>query len=179
LKRGLILILLVSAGFAGCVDSRSDRSAQTGAPPLADTLVAIFHQLKTAALANRPEEMMALLDSTESSRLASARRTYGQSALTRYLESRFGGWPDPDTLWLEDLTLWPPYARLALAGPGSRFGYRKERVRYTFLLFRQVAGDWRLAAGSCLEKERYDPYGARVGYLETELPPRLRFPRLL
>ena len=70
------------------------------------------------------------------------------------------------------------YARLEWTGGASSIGYREERVRYTFILFKRHNSGWKLAAISTLEKERYDPYGTELTYLETELPPKLRFPRL-
>ncbi len=98
--------------------------------------------------------------------------------MTPYLEARFGGWPNPDTLLLEDLTVEPPFARIALAGEASHIGANVERIRYTFLLFRRVKSAWKLAGVSAIEKDRYDRYGTELGYFETELPPTLRFPRL-
>ena len=153
-------------------------SASTAKPPLVDTLVTIFRDLQKAALSNRPDELAGFLDSAEARRFKSARKLYGVSGLTPYLEARFGGWPNPDTLLLEDLTVEPPFARIALAGEASHIGANVERIRYTFLLFRRVKSAWKLAGVSAIEKDRYDRYGTELGYFETELPPTLRFPRL-
>jgi len=180
MSRKIVFCLLSClALLATCARDNSEQLAQKAEkPPLADTLVTIFEELKAAALSNRPEALAGFLDSSETSRLTYACHHYGFSALGQYLKLLFAGWPDPDTLSLEDLTVKPPYARLALAGRGTQFGFREERIRYTFLLFRYVSKDWRLAGVSSLEKARYDPYGTPLGYFETELPPKLRFPRL-
>jgi hypothetical protein len=69
------------------------------------------------------------------------------------------------------------YARLTMVGPGTRIGQDRERRRYTFLLFKRDGARWKLSAMSTLEKERYDPYGYEITYHETDLPPKLRFPR--
>jgi len=153
-------------------------SADVRQSPLVDTLVTIFRDLQKASLSNRPEELVGFLDSAEARRFKSARKLYGDSGLRQYLEARFGGWPNPDTMLLEDLTVEPPFARIALAGEGAYMGANVERIRYTFLLFRRVKTGWKLASVSTIEKDRYDRYGTELGYFETELPPTLRFPRL-
>ncbi|MEW5795800.1 MAG: hypothetical protein AB1772_05515 [Candidatus Zixiibacteriota bacterium] len=171
-----LMLLLLAAACSQ--EAPRDPSRESAREPLVDTLVAIFQELKQAAVSDRPERLVSYLDSSEARRLTYACRQYGFSALGQYLRSLFAGWPDVDTLLVEDLIVKPPYARVTLAGPGTQFGYREERVRYTFLLFRRERADWRLAGVSSLEKGRYDPYGTRLSYLETELPPKLRFPRL-
>jgi hypothetical protein len=173
-------ILFILAGFAalapGCLKStaQADRPA---AEPLADTLVAILEELKDAAMGERTEEFVAFLDPQEVERLGDATRGFGFQSLKSYLQKQFAAWPDPDTLLVEDLLYSPPYARLALVGPGNRLGRGQSCVRYTFLLFKMDLDQWRLAAVSNLEKDEFDDYGTRLSYLETELPPRLRFPR--
>ena len=175
----MILACLLGAMGYGCsVGSGSDVAQVTEKPPLADTLVAIFHELKAAALSDRANDLITLLDSAEARKLRRVCGHYSLPGLRQYLETRFAGWPDPDTMSLEDLTVEPPYARIALAGAAEQVGRRDERVRFTFLLFRQVSQNWRLAAVSTLEKNRYDRYGTPLGFLETELPSTFRFPRL-
>jgi len=175
----LVLVCLFAATWSGCSEEPGTEVSQIAAkPPLADTLVAIFHELKAAALSDRANDLVSLLDSAEARRLRRVCGHYSLPGLRQYLETRFAGWPDPDTLTLEDFTFQPPYARVAFAGAGSEIGYRYERVRFTFLLFRQVSDNWRLTAISTLEKDRYDRYGTSVSFLETELPSSLRFPRL-
>lgn len=147
-------------------------------PPLADTLLTVLRDLQKAALSNRPEDLVPFLDTAETRRLTFACHVYGRTALSQYLRARFDGWPDPDTLRLVDLTVELPYARVALAGEGEHLPGDNQRVRFTFLLFRNVKSGWRLAFVSTLDKERYDRYGTRLSFLETELPHDLRFPRL-
>ena len=167
-------ILIVSCSHRG----PNQASAGSAQPPLVDTLVTIFRDLQKAALSDRPDDLVKLLDSAEARRLTFACHVYGVSALGQYLENRFGGWPNLDTLLVEDLIVAPPFARIALAGKGSHIGTNDDRVRFTFLLFRRVKSGWKLAYVSALEKDRFDRYGTELGYFETELPSNLRFPRL-
>jgi hypothetical protein len=140
--------------------------------------VTIFEELKEAAVDNRFEAFLDILDETEAARLRRLSRSHGFGSLRSFLKHQFAEWPDPDTLSFEDMAYHPPYARVALTGGGGRIGHRQEYVRYTFLLFKRERDSWRLAAVSRLEKARFDPYGVELGYLETELPPKLRFPRI-
>jgi len=179
MKRLLILGCILGVTVYGCSGgSRTEVARAADKPPLADTLVGIFHELKAAALSDRANDLVGMLDSAEARRLRRVCGHYSLPGLRQYLETRFAGWPDPDTMSLEDLTVEPPYARIALAGAAEQVGRRDERVRFTFLLFRQVSQNWRLAAVSTLEKNRYDRYGTPLGFLETELPSTFRFPRL-
>jgi len=165
-------------GYGCSAGSGSDVAQVAEKAPLADTLVAIFHELKAAAQADRANDLVNLLDSAEARRLRRVCGHYSLPGLRQYLDTRFAGWPDPDTMRLEDLTFQPPYARIVFTGSGSQLGQREERIRFTFLLFRQVSSNWRLASVTTLEKNRYDQYGTPVGFFETELPSTLRFPRL-
>lgn len=179
MRQLLVLACLFAATWSSCSEEPGTGFSQIAEkPPLADTLVAIFHELKAAALSDRANDLVSLLDSAEARRLRRVCGHYSLPGLRQYLESRFAGWPDPDTLTFEALTFQPPYARIAFAGAGSQMGRRDERVRFTFLLFRQVSDNWRLTGVSTLEKDRYDRYGTSVSFLETELPSSLRFPRL-
>jgi len=179
LARRLLWILPVFVLIAACSkDGPGFFASDTAKSPLADTLVTIFRDLQTAALSERPDQLVKFLDSAEARRLTFACHVYGVSALGQYLSTRFGGWPNLDTLFLTDLTVVPPFARIALCGKAARIGVPQERIRFTFLLFRRVKSNWRLASVSILEKNRYDRYGTELSYLETELPPDLRFPRL-
>lgn len=159
---------------------QQQEQAETTGPPtaLADTLVQILDRLRETAHSNRAEEFLGLLDSAESVRLRSLAGRNGFSSLRTYVEHLFAYWPDPDTLAFGDLIRDDPYARLSLISEVEPGHYKDEAVRYTFVLFKKEQAEWRLAAISCLEKERYDPYGTELSYLETELPPKLRFPRL-
>lgn len=173
----LLTILVGSVGWLGCNSNNSSQTDHNPRPVLADTLVAIFAEIKAAVMDDRAEDFVRFLDPIEAARLLPARKRRNGS-LGSYLRHRLAGWPDPDTLQFEDLIHEPPYARVALSGSAGRFGYRQERVRYTFVLFKRQQETWRIAAVSSLEKERLDPYGTELSYLETELPPKLRFPRL-
>jgi hypothetical protein len=179
MRRLLAMACVLGAIGYGCSAGSGSKVTQVAEkPPLADTLVAIFHELKAAAMSDRANDLVSLLDSAEARRLRRVCGHYSLPGLRQYLESRFAGWPDPDTLTFEDFIFQPPYARIAFAGTGSQIGYRDERIRFTFLLFRQVSDNWRLTGISTLEKDRYDRYGTPLGFLETELPSSLRFPRL-
>ena len=168
--------LTFSVILSGCRSTSSDREA--GPPPLGDTLVAIFQGMKEVAFANRVADITGFLETAEAARLSRISRNYGSATLGWCLERQLGSWPDPDTLDFEDLIYQPPYARIALSGPGRFASYREDRVCFTFFLFKREQDTWRLAAVSSLEKERFDPYGTELSYLETELPSKLRFPRL-
>ena len=179
MRRLLALGCLLGAMGYGCSAGSGSEVAQVAEnPPLADTLVSIFHELKAAALSDRASDLVSLLDSAEARKLRRVCGHYSLPGLRQYLETRFAGWPDPDTLKLEDLTVQPPYARITFAGAAEQMGRREDRVRFTFLLFRRVSQNWRLAAVSTLEKDRCDPYGTPLSFLETELPSVFRFPRL-
>ncbi len=179
LRSLLLTLLMLPIGLPGCSGERSARAGRQGAPPpLVDTLVTIFQQLRETAVANRSDNFLGFLDSSETCRLDVLSRSRGFASLRSYLEYQFASWPDPDTLSFNDLIYQPPYARIALSGTGARIGDGRERLRYTFLLYRRAGETWRLAAVSNLEKERFDLYGTELSYLETELPPKLRFPRL-
>jgi len=156
----------------------SEGPAQPPFPPLADTLVAIYADIKAAAVTERPDEFAKFLDTAETIRFVQANQSRRSGSLASYLRRRLASWPDPDTLDFEDLVYQPPYARIALSGPGSGSAYHQDRVLFTFVLFKMEQEHWRLAAFSSLEKERRDHYGTELSYLETELPPKLRFPRL-
>lgn len=149
-------------------------------PPMVDTLRGVFDELQQAVLQGQPERFSALLDPAQADTLNKLIRKHGYLSLKSYIERQFARWPNLDTLALYEIKQSGPYVRLTYAGPGTSFGRRQERVRYTFLLFKRLSGDWRLAAVTDLERDRYDPYGYgyELSYHETDLPPRLRFPRV-
>lgn len=175
MKRILLFILL--AVMSSCQVGGRDHAA-VARPPLADTLMNILTQLGDAARQNEPDRFIGLLDSSEADRLRKLTVRQGFQSLRGYLQWQFANWPDPDTLIFTDLIEEGPYARLALSGEGIGFGGREQTVRYTFALFKKSDTTWRLAAVSSLEKPRFDAYGTELDYFETELPPKLRFPRL-
>ena len=174
---GLILLFLVIT-VQRCTTPTEPAEADQP-PALADTLVSIFSQLKEAAKTNKVDEFLSLLDTIEARKLRAQVARNGFKSLRTYIEHQFESWPDPDTLSFVDLVTEKDYARLALEGEASRLGTRQERVRWTFLLFRRSEDNfWRLSAMSSLESRRFDRYGTELTYLETDLPPRLRFPRI-
>lgn len=174
LASAIVTLLVLSA----CGEQKVGRTSADQTPALADTLVSVFQALDRAVREDRIEAYLNLLDTAEAARLKSLAKNSSLENLWTYLKHRFSSWPDPDTLTYVDLVQYNDYVRLTLAGHGLQFGYREERVSYTFMLFRKQAGSWRLTAFSQFEKERFDPYGTELSYFETELPPKLRFPRM-
>lgn len=148
-------------------------------PVLVDSLTAVFDDLKEAVRENQPDMFLDLLDSAEAAHLQRLIRQHGYTSLKSFIGRQFDAWPDLDTLNFYELRRAGDYVRLSFTGRGTKFGYKTERVKYTFLLFRKSDQRWKLAAMTSLEKEQYDPYGYEIIYHETELPPKLRFPRLL
>lgn len=181
MRRGPLLLLTVLVALVflgGCRDAgQNSADSQSQPPPLGDTLVTVFEAIVSAATTDRSEDFRDFLVLSEAERLDRIRKSYGSVSLGWCLERQLGSWPDLDTLEFEDLVHRPPYARVAFSGAGAFAAYQ-DRVRYTFLLFKQNDRDWRLAGVSSLEKDRFDRYGTELGYLETELPAQLRFPRL-
>ena len=176
--RFLILILTVAVVSVSCRQEPEPAKPPPAAQALADTLVQILDRLRETAHTNESEEFLSLLDSAEAVRLRSLANRNGFRSLRTYVEHLFAYWPDPDTLAFGDIVRADPYVRLSLTRDGQPGRYKAETVRYTFVLFKRESAQWRLAAISSLEKERFDPYGTELSYLETELPPKLRFPRL-
>lgn len=165
----------------GCSEAqnRTDAPSPTQ-PPVVDTLRAVFDELQQAVLQGQPERFKSLLDPVQADTLRKLIRKHGYLSLRSYIERQFANWPNLDTLELCEVKQEGGYIRLAYKGPGTKFGYRRPRVRYTFLLYRQTREKWRLAAVTGIEREQYDPYGYgyELTYHETDLPPKLRFPRL-
>ncbi len=171
----IICVLCLSLACKG----DEDVMEHTGeCPPLADTLATVFKQIKLAVDENRPDDFLHLMDPDEAGRLDRLVRRDGFASLRTFLEHHFVNWPDLDTLCYDGLIHEASYARLTFRGNGRKPSNRTRRVRYTFLLFRRFDNGWKLAAVSGLEKDRYDSYGTELSYLETDLPSRLRFPRL-
>jgi hypothetical protein len=175
-RRLSVIALVVLAGLIGCREA-GDKTADSEPPPLGDTLSTIYEAIVTAATTDRHENFRKMLVLSETQRLDRIRENYGAMSIGWCLERQLGSWPNLDTLVFEDLVHQPPYARVSFSGAGAYAAY-DDRVRYTFLLFRQNDTGWRLAGVSSLEKDRFDRYGTELGYLETELPSQLRFPRL-
>ncbi len=148
-------------------------------PPLVDTLTGVFENLHQAMLAADQDRFFGLLDPQEGAKLKVAVRKNGYGSLKTFIERQFANWPDFDTLNLYEIRQAGPYARLTFSAPGTRFGFKEPRTRYTYLLFKRLQGSWRIAAVTDMECDRFDPYGYgyRLSFHETDLPPKLRFPR--
>lgn len=181
--RLLSLLAAVTALALGLACSEAQN--QTGVPAstqpvIVDTLRVIFDELQQAVLQGQPEKFRSLLDPAQADTLRKLIRKHGYLSLRSYIERQFANWPNLDTLELYQIRQSGSYVRLAYKGPGSNLGHRQPWVRYTFLLFKQHQDRWRLAAVTSIEAEQYDPYGYgyELSYHETDLPPRLRFPRL-
>jgi hypothetical protein len=180
-KTGLTVILLASA-ILGLACSSAQMQTEVPAsdkPPVVDTLRTLFEELQQAMLLGDQTQFFSLLDPVQADSLQKLVRRHGYTSLKTYIERRFAYWPNLDTMELYEVKASGDYIRLTYAAPGTSFGYREPRVRYTFLLFRRVSGEWKMAAATGLECPRYDPYG--YGYPvtvhETDLPAKLRFPR--
>ena len=143
--------------------------------PLVDSLVATFKGMSVAIKHDREDVFRAFLDPDAEGQLQMATKQFGYTSLKTFLANQFGVWPDPDTLLVTGLVVEDAYARLTFLGYGRSVA-RKD-YRYTFALFRRTDKGWRLSALSWLEKPPVDKYGYPIGYHETELPPKLRFPR--
>lgn len=178
LKSLPLKIAVLTAGLFACAGDQPDPTSQKQLPPRADTLVAIFAEIREAVLSKRADDFVEFLDLAEAERIAHIQKNHDAGYVEYYLARQLAAWPSPDTLNFEDLIFEPPYVRLALWGPGSEIGYQQERVHYTFLLFKQEHDRWKLSGLTSLEKERRDRFGTDVSYFETELPSKLRFPRL-
>jgi len=177
MTRLITLLFAVSILWLGCADSEF----RTDPPPtlsLADTLVDVFSELQDAISVREYDRFLELLDPVEATRLKQLARRHGFASLHNYIRLQFAEFPDPDTLAFVGITEGAGYARVEFAGRADQFGHREERVLYTFILYKRQSSGWKVAAISSLEKERFDSYGTEVSYFETDLPPRLRFPRL-
>ncbi|HOD66293.1 MAG TPA: hypothetical protein PLR32_03850 [candidate division Zixibacteria bacterium] len=174
------VILLLGSALACSVAENRTAAPHSELPPVIDTLRGLFDELQQAVLQGQPERFSALLDPAQADTLEKLIRKHGYLSLRSYIERQFARWPNLDTLQLYEIKESGDYIRLTYAGPGTSFGAHRERVRYTFLLYKRIKGTWRLAAVTDFESDRYDPYGygCELSYHETDLPPRLRFPRL-
>jgi len=173
----LLPIVALAAGLGVSCTVVKNQTADVR-PPLADTLWGEFSELTSALMEHRLNDFFALVDPDEAVKLQQITRQHGYSSLKAYLENQLRGWPDPDTLAFSDVISTEQYARLTIVGSGCSFRRGEQRLRYTFLLFKRSNEQWKLAAMSTLEKDRYDPYGYEISYHETDLPSRLRFPRV-
>ncbi len=177
----LLAAVTVLAVSLACSEAQNQTSVPVSTQPaVVDTLRVIFDELQQAVLLGQPERFRNLLDPAQADTLRKLIRKHGYLSLRSYIERQFANWPNLDTLELYQIKQSGDYVRLAYKGPGSHFGHRQPWVRYTFLLFKHHRESWRLAGVSSIEAEQFDPYGYgyELSYHETDLPPRLRFPRL-
>ncbi len=175
----LATVFVATAALVGYRLMPRPKAATPPTPPLVDTLTGVFEQLHQATLAGDQKRFFEVLDPKEAGDLKQSVKRYGYQSLKSYIERQFANWPNLDTLSLYEVKREGSYARLTYSGPGTRFGYKEPRIRFTYLLFRQVKGVWRIAAVTDKECDKYDPYGYgyRLSFHETDLPPKLRFPR--
>jgi len=178
---GLLLTCVIILTGATACEWRLEPppTSQVEVTPLVDTLQAVFIDLHEATLTGDNEQFFGLLDPNESEELKRLVKQYGYISLKTYLERQFAQWPDLDTLELTEVRQAGRYARLTYSGFGTRFGYKAPRIRYTFLLYRRHVDGWRLTAVTDIERDQFDPYGYGYEFTvhETDLPPKLRFPR--
>lgn len=178
--RALIAVLavaMVTVAGTGC--ERGSGAVYTVRFPLTDSLLQVYDNLQQALRDNRQEQALACLDPTAAARVSQLTRSFGYTSLLSFFDVQIGRWPDLDTLAVVEVKSSSGYVRLAMAGPGTDYGQGEDRIRYTFLLYRRIMGQWCLSGGATIEKDRLDQYGNAVGYHETDLSPELRFPKLL
>ncbi len=170
---GTALFLMIG----GCTTTDSDRFVRQ--PALADSLSTIYGTLKEATIANDPDGFFACLDPIEAYHIKKLSSSNGYRKVKSFIERKYAFLPDLDTLNFHELRQGGDFVRLTYIGPGTSFGYRTERARFTFLLFREFKSAWKLSAMSSIERDRFDRYGYEISYHETDLPPKFRFPRIL
>ena len=163
--------------MVGCAAPEGDRFVQQ--PPLADSLSAVYGTLKEATVANDPESFFACLDPIEVYHIKKLSSSNGYRKIKSFIERKYAYLPNLDTLNYHELRRAGDFVRITYVGPGTGLGYRTERARFTFLLFRQYKSAWKLSAMSSIERDRFDRYGYEISYHETDLPPKFRFPRIL
>ncbi len=174
-----LILVLIAGGALSFACQPVDQQRSAVPPPLADTLMTVFADMTGIITGDLSEDFFDYIHPDESRTLHQIARQHGYSSLRAYLQNQLRGWPNPDTLRYSGIISNGTYARLALAGNGSSFGSSNRQVRYTFLLFKRSDQQWKLAAMAALEKEAQDVYGNAITYHETDLPTKLRFPRLL
>ena len=170
---GVALLIAIS----GCTADDGDPIARQ--PLLADSLSTVYGVLKEAANNNNPEVFFDCLDPIEAYHIKKLAASNGYRQVKSFIERKYVSLPNLDTLNFHELKRAGNYVRLTFVGSGTSLGYRMERARFTFLLFREYDSAWKLSAMSTIERERFDRYGHELTYHETDLPPKFRFPRIL
>lgn len=175
----LAALLMLTALLSGCGNEAGQKEVQISppVPALADTLIYTFNQIRLAAEGHNEGRLFEIIDTTGFSEAYQVARPSRVRRPKEPYWQRLTRWPATDTLVFHQLVAEPPYARLALEGPGSYLN-GDDAVCYTVLLFRQANDGWVLTAGSALERCRHDRFGNTLTFHETDLPSNLRFPRL-
>ena len=168
---------LLLAAIAGCTVAEKEPVAEV--PVLADSLSSVYGELKQATSDNRSDDFFACLDPIEAYHIKKLAVSNGYRKVKSFIERKYAYLPDLDTLSFHEIKRAGDYVRLTYVGAGTRLGYRTERARFTFLLFRDCDDGWKLSAMSSIERDRFDQYGYEITYHETDLPPKFRFPRIL
>lgn len=171
-----IFIVLCLGSGAGC---QKQPMSQAVLPPLADSLKAVYSDVRMAMYSDSLARFLNLLDPLEGRHVDKLARSNGFKSVRSFLLRRYGRMPNLDSLHFEQVKNSPSYARMTFTGGRTQPGIQKPRIRYNFILFRKHDDQWKFSAFMAIEKDRYDRYGRENGYHETELPPKLRFPRVM
>ncbi|MDF1543560.1 MAG: hypothetical protein P1R58_00495 [bacterium] len=175
LKCMVFIALIALIGLIGCNESTITQSVQTD---LVDSLEVSFEQVRLALEENHPDQFLSLIDPVEAAQIKAMAVEDGYKSLQRFILRRMSGCPDIDTLQLRQFKQSGHWSRLAYVSFPPASKQRHKSVRYTFLLFRKQGDDWKLNAVNSLEQDRFDSMGQERSFHETELPVKLRFPRL-
>lgn len=175
---------IVSAIFiSSCLSfgSGCQEQPQTTAtlPPLADSLKAVYANARLAIHTDSLTRFLDLLDPLEGRHVSKLARANGFKSVRTFLLRRYGRMPNLESLHFEQIKNSPSYARMTFTGGMTDPGFKEARIRYNFVLFKRHDNQWKFSAFSAIEKNRYDRYGRELGFHETELPRKLRFPRIM
>ncbi|MFQ5499386.1 MAG: hypothetical protein ACE5FH_06915 [Candidatus Zixiibacteriota bacterium] len=144
---------------------------------MADSLITSFHQLRGLVTQSDTGRLESYLDELQLAELRQLARKRGFFSFRSFLRHQAQGWPNLDTLSLVEIRNVHRYVRLSFQGSADWSHTRTASSIYTYLLYRQTDDGWRLAGMTDIERARVDQYGYRISVHETDLPPRLRFPR--
>lgn len=177
----VLLLLAFTAIFSLWPQSQTTNIEQAAepAPTLSDSLHQVYDSLMNASIKQDDATIERLLDSREAAKLKKIARRFGHKNISSYLSSRIRKWPDLDTLIFQDIQIGDNYARLSYSHDYKALGENRERVLHTFILFHRQNSRWQYVTMTMLERERFDMYGYERDVHETDLPPLLRFPRII
>jgi len=177
----VILLLIFAAIFSFWPQSKvlELEATESKPPTLTDSLHQVYDGLRSASIQENEKVVKKLLDPKEAAKLKRIARKFGHKNIGSYLASRMRKWPNLDTLTFDDIHLGNNYARLSFSHEYKPVGERRERMLYTFILFHRGSKQWQYVTMTMIEKERYDLYGYKRDVYETDLPPVLRFPRII